>query len=227
MLTDDGADDACEVPALLDQVEGEIASMTADGACDGEPVYQAIASHQPDPPPDVVVPPRASAVASTEDAGAQGQRDRHILFIAEKGRMAWQRATGHGHRSHAENRGRAIQGPHRSEAARPRLARPAGTTTGLTGSMQQHLAEKHGGRTRRSWRKLRIDVDADTGRIVAAELTANDGDDGSQVGACSTRSALLSPPSTPMARMTGTVFMRRSRHAIPEPRSSCRRVRAR
>ena len=32
-------------------------------------------------------------------------------------------------------------------------------------------AEKHGTRTRRSWRKLHIGTDADTGRIVAAALT--------------------------------------------------------
>ena len=102
VLTDNAADDAGQVPALLDQVEGEIASLTADGAYDGEPVYQAAASRQPDPPPDVVIPPRSSAVPSTEDAGAQNQRDRHIRLIAEKGRVAWQQATGYGRRSHAE-----------------------------------------------------------------------------------------------------------------------------
>jgi hypothetical protein len=102
VLTDNAADDAGQVPALLDRVEGEIASLTADGACDGEPVYQAAASRQPDPPPDVVIPPRLSAVPSTEDAGARNRRDRHIRLIAEKGRMAWQRATGYGRRGHAE-----------------------------------------------------------------------------------------------------------------------------
>src|SRR3954464_215884 len=66
-LTDNAADDAGEVPALLEQIEGEIASVAADGAYDGEPVYQAIASHQPDPPADVVIPPCASVVASTKD----------------------------------------------------------------------------------------------------------------------------------------------------------------
>jgi hypothetical protein len=114
VLTDNGADDAGEVPALLGQVEGEIASVTADGAYDGEPVYHAATSRQPDRPPDVVIPPRSSAVASTEDAGAQGQRDRHIRLIAEEGRMAWQRATGYGRRSHAETavgRYKAIIGP--------------------------------------------------------------------------------------------------------------------
>ena len=44
------------------------------------------------------------------------------------------------------------------------------------------LVEKHGTSRRRSWRKLHIGVDADTGRVVAAALTTNDVDDGSQVG---------------------------------------------
>ncbi len=45
------------------------------------------------------------------------------------------------------------------------------------------LIEKHGTRTRRSWRKLHVGVDADTGRILAAVLTTNDVDDASQVSA--------------------------------------------
>ena len=44
------------------------------------------------------------------------------------------------------------------------------------------LLEKHGTRTRRSWRKLHIGVDADTGRILAATLTTSNVDDASQVG---------------------------------------------
>jgi len=44
------------------------------------------------------------------------------------------------------------------------------------------LVEKHGTRRRRSWRKLHIGVDAETGQILASELTTSDGDDGSQVG---------------------------------------------
>ena len=42
--------------------------------------------------------------------------------------------------------------------------------------------EKHGTKTRRSWRKLHIGMDANTGEIVAAALTTNDVDDASQVG---------------------------------------------
>lgn len=44
------------------------------------------------------------------------------------------------------------------------------------------LVEKYGTRTRRSWRKLHLGVDAATGRIVASLLTGNDVDDGSQAG---------------------------------------------
>src|ERR1044072_1434902 len=42
------------------------------------------------------------------------------------------------------------------------------------------LIEKHGTRRRRAWRKLHIGVDADTGRILASELTPHDADDGAQ-----------------------------------------------
>ena len=45
------------------------------------------------------------------------------------------------------------------------------------------LVEKHGTSRRRSRCKLHIGVDADASQIVAAALTNNDIDDGSQVGA--------------------------------------------
>ena len=59
------------------------------------------------------------------------------------------------------------------------------------------LVERHGTRTRRSWRKLHLGLDADTGEIVAAELTTNDVDDGSQVG------PLLDRAVGPVASFTG------------------------
>jgi hypothetical protein len=43
------------------------------------------------------------------------------------------------------------------------------------------LVEKHGTQRRWSWRKLHIGVDAETGQILASELTTSDGEDGSQV----------------------------------------------
>jgi len=44
------------------------------------------------------------------------------------------------------------------------------------------LQEKHGSTTRRSWRKLHIGLDAGSGQIVAASLTAKEVDDGAEVG---------------------------------------------
>jgi len=43
------------------------------------------------------------------------------------------------------------------------------------------LLEKHGTKTRRSWRMLHLGVDAGSGRIVASTLTSKDADDASQV----------------------------------------------
>jgi hypothetical protein len=101
VLTEGHADDAAQAPGLLGQIEGCIATATADGAYDSDAVYQ-VATRQHGLPPDVVIPPRASAVPSTDDPAAQTQRDRHIRLIAERGRMAWQRATGYGRRNLVE-----------------------------------------------------------------------------------------------------------------------------
>ena len=43
------------------------------------------------------------------------------------------------------------------------------------------LVERHGARKRRAWRKLHIGVDAETGEILATDLTTSEVDDGSQV----------------------------------------------
>jgi len=51
----------------------------ADRTYDGEPVYQAVVGHEPDPLPDIIIPSRASAVPSTADTKAQSERDRHML----------------------------------------------------------------------------------------------------------------------------------------------------
>jgi hypothetical protein len=102
VLTDYGADDAGQVRALLGRIGGETGSITADGAYDGEPGYRSISDRQPDPASDIVIPPRVSAVLSTEDPDAQSQRDRHIQLAAEKGRMSWQRTTDYGRRNLTE-----------------------------------------------------------------------------------------------------------------------------
>ena len=101
VLTDGNADDAAQAPGLLGQAEGRIATVTADGAYDSDAVYQA-AARRHGPPPDVVIPPRACAVPSTNDPAAQTPRDRHIRLIVQRGRRAWQQATRYGRRNLVE-----------------------------------------------------------------------------------------------------------------------------
>jgi Transposase DDE domain len=101
-LTDKDADDAGQLPVLLEQVEAEIASVTAGGAYDGEPSYEAVAARQAEPPPNVVIPPRITAVPSKISSRKLTQRDRHIELIHKKGRIAWQKTTGYGRRNLVE-----------------------------------------------------------------------------------------------------------------------------
>ena len=97
-LTDKDASDITQVSSLLATVEGQIASVIADGAYDGASVYEAAATRQHDPPADIVIPPRASSLVNAEDAGTSSVRARHVQLIAKKGRMTWQKATGYGRR---------------------------------------------------------------------------------------------------------------------------------
>ena len=101
VLTEGHADDAGQAPGLLGQAEGCIATVTADGAYDSDAVCEGAARRQ-GPSPDVVIPPRACAVQSTDDPAARTPRDRHIQLIAEQGRLAWQQATGYGRRNPVE-----------------------------------------------------------------------------------------------------------------------------
>jgi hypothetical protein len=67
-------------PSKLDQR----AKMIVGGA--------AVAERHPNAA--VIVPPRAGAVASASADTTPTQRDRHLRMIAERGRMAWQKASG-------------------------------------------------------------------------------------------------------------------------------------
>ncbi len=101
-LTTTEEGDAALVGPLLEQIHGPIASVTADGAYDGEPVYRAVSERQPDPPTAVVIPPCATAVPSPTADTTPTQRDRHLQTIRDKGRMGWQKAVGYGKRSLGE-----------------------------------------------------------------------------------------------------------------------------
>jgi len=90
-------DDAAMADALLDQVGDPMASFTADGGYDQDQVTQVVGERHPDAA--VVVPPRAGAVASASADTAPTQRDRHLRMIADRGQMAWQKASGYNQRA--------------------------------------------------------------------------------------------------------------------------------
>src|SRR3712207_4709850 len=73
------------------------------------------------------------------------------------------------------------------EVPRPRCGRePVHLLVDSTGlklcGSGEWLEEKHGTKRRRTWRKLHLASDADTGHIVVSLLTDKDADDGLQVG---------------------------------------------
>ena len=78
---------------LLDRITGSLSSVTADGAYDQDGVYADVANRHPDAA--VIVPPRCTAVLSDKAATAPMQRDRHLRCIADRSRVAWQKASGY------------------------------------------------------------------------------------------------------------------------------------
>jgi hypothetical protein len=99
-LTGCDADDGAQVGPLLDQVTGAVASVTGDGAYDQDGVCASVSERHPDAA--VIVPPRSTAVPSQTAESEPTQRDRHLQLIAERGRRAWQRASGYTKRARAE-----------------------------------------------------------------------------------------------------------------------------
>ncbi len=85
---------------MLDQVAGPVTSFTGDGAYDQQSVCTAVAERHPTAA--VIVPPRSTAVPSETAETVPTQRDRHLQFIAEHGRAAWQKASGYAIRARAE-----------------------------------------------------------------------------------------------------------------------------
>src|SRR5215469_16970506 len=81
-LTPDGIGDVSELPCFLDQIDAEIASLTADGAYDSEAIYDEVADHHLDT--EVIIPPRATAVPNEITTT---QRNRHIA--CSKSMDAW------------------------------------------------------------------------------------------------------------------------------------------
>ena len=72
-LTPDDVGDVSIVTEPLDQIDSRVASLTADGAYDGEAVYDTMTERHPGAA--VIIPPRVTAVANE---AAASQRDRQL-----------------------------------------------------------------------------------------------------------------------------------------------------
>ena len=59
-LTPDDVGDVSALPNLLDQLVGSVGSVTADGAYDGDVVYDAVLQRHP--AARIIIPPRSTAV---------------------------------------------------------------------------------------------------------------------------------------------------------------------
>ena len=96
-LTTNEVGEITAVPDLLDQIEGSVVSVTADGAYDADAVYDEISQRHLDA--DVIIPPRSTAVPTE---GGTTRRDAHLRTIEKHGRIGWQRRSGYCRRSLVE-----------------------------------------------------------------------------------------------------------------------------
>jgi transposase len=96
-LTTPETGDPSAIPDLLGQIDSDFDTFIADGAYDGDPIYQAVLDKQENA--QVVIPPHKDAVLSQN---GNSQRDGHIRALETHGRMNWQRRTGYNQRNYAE-----------------------------------------------------------------------------------------------------------------------------
>ncbi len=109
-LTDGNADDAKTALDLINEVEGDITSVTADTAYDTIAIYDASAARGA----EVVVPPSRSATRSRQRRYPSSARDSTIMRVQEIGRRQWKKESGYHLQARVENtffRYKTIIGP--------------------------------------------------------------------------------------------------------------------
>ena len=97
-LTKGHVDDATTALHLIDAVDGDIASVTADGAYDSIAIYNAAAARGA----TVVVPPTDTHTMSLRRPRSTA-RDRTIKKVRAIGRRRWKKASGYHRQARVEN----------------------------------------------------------------------------------------------------------------------------
>ncbi len=101
-LTEDNVSDPDRAAPLVAAVGAAVSTVIADGAYDGEPVYDAIRTSRPEETIRIVVPPRKTSGPPGGKPASWTQRQQHAAAIAARGRMAWQKEVGYGKRALVE-----------------------------------------------------------------------------------------------------------------------------
>ena len=97
-VTEPTADDATTGISLIEQVDGDIASVTAAAAYDTTAFYEAACARGA----RVVVPPATTASVSRRRPRS-GARDRTITRVKRLGRRRWKKASGYQRQARVEN----------------------------------------------------------------------------------------------------------------------------
>ena len=98
-LTEANADDAATALDLIATLDGDLASLTADGAYDTSLVYEAAVMRGA----KVVIPPSTTATLSCKPRSRSSPRDQTISRVKEVGRRQWRKESGYYRQARAEN----------------------------------------------------------------------------------------------------------------------------
>ncbi len=102
-LTGRRTPDCARVPALIEQIDSRVASVSADGAYDAAAVYEAAQVKGEGHAVRVLIPPGRDAQLNPRPSAAQRERNRNIRSIRELGRREWHTRSGYSTRSLVEN----------------------------------------------------------------------------------------------------------------------------
>jgi hypothetical protein len=102
-LTSRRTPDCARVPALIEQLDSPIASVSADGAYDAAAVYEAVQSAGDGRAVRVLIPPARDAQLNPRPSVAQRERNRNVRLIRKFGRREWHTRSGYSRRSLVEN----------------------------------------------------------------------------------------------------------------------------
>jgi hypothetical protein len=88
---------------LLEQIDDQVASVSADGAYDTRAVYEAAHERGDGRAVRVLIPPGRDAQLNPRPSAALQERNRNIRSIRKLGRRQWHTHSGYNRRSMVEN----------------------------------------------------------------------------------------------------------------------------